>query len=213
MEEIRSDEVSFQKVSDSSRDSIDEHLIGKALDFKDWLPQIDELNRGNIRDQSSLAGVGLRPYSSNQYSLNLLRLARRLISRITGKSTLQIENILNFSFEDDSFWGGNLDSLQIGDRFINSSSIPISGWIAGRNNRVIAVRLVLNQEFLVDIPLSVSRPDVRNAYLFSDDYCYFGYSSEIVIPKKTWRAELKIHAVFEDSNISSSISLINLIVC
>ena len=209
MEEIRSDEVKPQESSYNVEDSLDEHLINGSLNFKDWLLQIDDFSRDEKRDRLTPLGTSLYSHVSSKSSLSLSRLARRMIGRITGKSTLEVANVANFAFEDSSLWGGNLDTLQTGDRFINTCSIPIGGWVAGKSKRVVAARITLNEEFLVDIPLSVSRPDVKTAYLFTNDDCCFGYNSEITLPKRNWRVELKIYAIFEDSSISASINVIN----
>lgn len=127
----------------------------------------------------------------------LSRLIKKVIRKINRKKSIEILQIINICQNDlKTFAWGWISPPIVGDE-IYGSSLPIAGWIIGRNSQPVSIRFIVNQTIVAETPINVPRPDVVKALFVEYKNCGYSASLDIDILHE---GEIVLEAVFPEGN-------------
>ena len=99
--------------------------------------------------------------------------------------------------EFDALWGFGVSSPEVNSLTI-AGSVVIKGWVLGRKSPVSQLRIIYQQETLIEIPVNLSRPEVTDRYPEIPKADKSGFEVAISVTDMPSEVELELQAVFQD---------------
>ncbi|MEG4322806.1 MULTISPECIES: tetratricopeptide repeat protein [unclassified Microcoleus] len=97
----------------------------------------------------------------------------------------------------ESLWEYSID-LPKPEPQVESSSILIAGWVLGKKSLAVAIELIVNGQFLLQIPVDIPRPDVAAIYPDAPKAEYIGFAKMLGVFEIPPETELLLQAILED---------------
>lgn len=127
----------------------------------------------------------------------LSRLIKKGLRKINRKKSIEILQIINTCQNDTkTFAWGWISPPIVGDE-IYGPSLPISGWVIGRNSQPVSMRFLVNQTIVAETPINIPRPDVVKALFVEYKNC--GYSAFLDV-EMLHGGEIVLEAVFPEGH-------------
>ena len=132
---------------------------------------------------------------------NFCFLTSRSIRQIIGIQHLEILAAINFILEqNDSILAAWIDQPKTGDK-IKNSTYCIAGWIVGKKQQPVTIRLSDREIAIAEAPLTGTRPDVSKVYCLESETHNWGFYIFLKIKQLPARGDLQLQAVFADGSL------------
>ncbi|MCU0541861.1 MAG: methyltransferase domain-containing protein [Oscillatoriaceae cyanobacterium Prado104] len=119
---------------------------------------------------------------------------------MTEQSSIKIRDVAALSVEDsDLLWGYNIDSPR-NDLEFETDKIFVYGWILGKKNPAVAIKVTSGGTVIQQIATNNPRPDVAKIYstVVGSENC--GFSAEVGVDELPEECELVLEALFSDQS-------------
>jgi len=112
--------------------------------------------------------------------------------------------ILEVEVKCDSslLWTGYLDYPQI-NRPVYGSILFISGWVIGKQDQIIAIRAMVQDNVIAEMPLTILRPDVLEVYQFVTETALLGFRGTLDLNQIPGQCIVQLQAVSSDQSTAS----------
>ncbi len=125
-----------------------------------------------------------------------------IIRKVTRQKSVEILRVMNTCQIDlKTFQWGWLNPPMQNTEFLGFS-IPIGGWIVGREAQPSSIRIFCGEELLAETPIDIPRPDVVKAHFFQG-VTNCGYSTSLDLAKLANNAEIVLVAVFPNGHMAT----------
>lgn len=128
-------------------------------------------------------------------------LISRSIRQIIGIQHLEIVATINLILkQNDSILAAWIDQPKTGD-IIKKSTYYIAGWIVGKKQQPVTIRLSENEMTIAEVPLTGDRPDVSKVYCLESETHKWGFYILLNIKQLPLRGDLQLQAVFPNGSL------------
>lgn len=199
------EQISEENLINSQTNSFDEEEQYFSYDI---IPLIrTEPNSIKLNQAKSLISIKTIPGESQGFLLATLRqifcffrrLYKQCVSNINNERSIEILEKHNLWYRSTKdIRSGWLDAPHAGDKF-DGKSIPVVGWILGQKIQPIAIKILVENTPIVEIPISVPRPDVMKVHFLTPPVYNSGFKGLINIENVPNTSKIYLHAIFSDS--------------
>ncbi|MFM7424159.1 MAG: hypothetical protein ACKO7W_04030 [Elainella sp.] len=213
MDDLTKTDQSIELCYPSSQRSLNqqENVSRQPIDFslrslsQDSFEQIDPQRSNLLR--SSLSANSKLDTNCNSLKNKIRKLKNSIIRKITHTKSVEILRVVNTCQTNLGVFEWGWLNPPVQNTELRGFSIPIGGWIVGRDAQPTMIKITCNQEILAEIPVNIPRPDVTKAHFFQHVNC--GYSTLLDVTSLPNKAEIVLLAVFSngDTAVAGSIRI------
>jgi GT2 family glycosyltransferase/Flp pilus assembly protein TadD len=131
------------------------------------------------------------------YNLHLTR--EREDYSLNVVPVVEVLNVSRLQDNSESLWEYSIDLPQPQPP-VESSSISIAGWVLGKKSLAVAIELICNGQFLLQIPVDIPRPDVAAIYTDAPKAECVGFAKMLGVFEIPPEAELLLQAILENGS-------------
>ncbi len=121
---------------------------------------------------------------------------------MSENAVVEILDVHRAEVDTEALWGFAIDQPKKLSK-TNTYTIYVSGWVLGKQSKVVEVELLDNGRFLRKATTSVNRPGVAKQYPQVSGAENCGFQMEVGVIGLPLEGELRIRAVFENKSTVS----------
>ena len=100
----------------------------------------------------------------------------------------------------DTLWGFGIGVPKVNDR-ATAGAIIVKGWVLGKKAKATAVRVVYNDQSILEIPVNQPRPAIVQQYPDIANAAESGFESSLAVTGLPPEAKLQLFALLDDDSI------------
>ncbi len=113
-------------------------------------------------------------------------------------TSVEVVDVSMAELDPKQLWGRRIDFPK-SESYIPGQTVDVRGWVLGRSSLAVDVEVVYEGTVVQRVPLSISRPDIAEAFANVSAAEQSGFHATVSVPNKS-ESELLVQTVLQDDS-------------